>query len=80
MLVDAKDEGLESGKVTRVDSMVTETPIHAPSDSTLLWDSMRVLVRLLEGTDELRGTTPLVWHNHSRVSKKRTQRIRYTRG
>ncbi len=80
MLGYAKDEGVENGKVTRVDSTVTETPIHEPSDSTLLWDSMRVLVRLLERADELRGATPLAWHNQSRVAKKRTQRIRYTRG
>ncbi len=80
MLIDAKEERIESGKVTRVDSTVTETPIHEPSDSTLLWDSMRVLIRLLKTADELSESTTLEWHNHSRVAKKRTQKIRYTRG
>ena len=32
----------------RIDSTVTDSPIHDPSDSTLLWDSVRTLVRLLE--------------------------------
>ena len=44
VLGDAKSEGVEKGQVIRIDSTVTETPIHEPSDSTLLWDSLRVLV------------------------------------
>jgi len=38
----AKHEKVELGKEVRVDSTFTETDIHAPSDSTLLWDSIRV--------------------------------------
>ncbi len=80
VLGDAKSEGVEKGQVIRIDSTVTETPIHEPSDSTLLWDSLRVLVRLLEGAQELEGAPVLDWHNHSRVGKKRARQIHYTRG
>ncbi len=80
LLGDAKQEGVERGKVIRVDSTVTETPIHEPSDSTLLWDSLRVLVRLLERAEALPGAPRLDWHNHSRVGKRRARKIQYTRG
>lgn len=43
----AKQEGVEDGRKVRVDATVVESNIHAPSDSSLLWDSVRVLTRLL---------------------------------
>ena len=80
LLVDAKQTRVETGKMMRVDSTVTDAPIHEPSDSTLLWDSMRILVRLLQCAEELVGAPELTWCNHSRVAKKRARMIRYTRG
>jgi IS5 family transposase len=60
---------------------VTDCPIHEPSDSTLLWDSVRVLVRLLKRAEEVAsGTTVIEYHNHRRVTKKRMRAIQYTRG
>ena len=71
----------EQGKMLRIDSTVTKSPIHAPSDSTLLWDSVRVLVRLLKRAEELmEGITTIDYRNHQRVAKKRTRAIFYTRG
>ena len=72
----------EKGEMLRIDSTVIESPIHAPTDSTLLWDSVRVLVRLLERAEELvEGTEVSIdYCNHQRVAKKRTRAIRYTRG
>jgi len=65
----------------RIDSTVTDTPIHAPSDSSLLWDSVRVLVRLLQQAEQLAsGTTVIEYRNHRRVAKKRMRAIVYTRG
>ena len=43
----AIDLGLEDGKRLRVDTTVTETDIHHPTDNTLLWDVVRVLTRLI---------------------------------
>ena len=71
----------ERGQMLRIDSTVIESPIHAPSDSSLLWDSVRILVRLLKHAEELvEGITQIDYRNHQRVAKKRTRAIWYTRG
>ncbi len=44
----AKDKGIECGKRVRIDPTVTETNIHPPTDNSLLFDSVRVLGRLLK--------------------------------
>jgi len=44
-------EGVDPAEV-RVDSTVIETNIHYPTDSSLLWDSGRVLARLLRAVRE----------------------------
>ena len=72
---------VERGEMLRIDSTVTDSPIHAPSDSTLLWDSVRVLLRLLKRAEELAdGVTVIEYRNHQRVAKKRMRAIQYTRG
>jgi len=43
--------GLEDGKKLRVDTTVVETDVHWPTDGTLLWDSVRVITRLIEDLD-----------------------------
>jgi len=80
LLGDAKQRRVETGHMMRVDSTVTDTPIHEPTDATLLWDGMRVLVRLMQWAEELPGAPRLAWRNHSRMAKKRARTIRYTRG
>jgi transposase, IS5 family len=45
--------GLEDGKQLRVDTTVVQTDIHHPTDNTLLWDTVRVLTRLVGELDEL---------------------------
>jgi IS5 family transposase len=47
LLARAKKERVEDGRKIRVDATVTETNIHAPTDSSLLWDGVRVLTRQL---------------------------------
>ena len=72
---------IERGDMLRIDSTVTDAPIHTPSDSTLLWDSVRVLVRLLNQARELAGDqVPILFCDHQRRAKKRMRAIRYTRG
>jgi IS5 family transposase len=44
----AKKKKLENGKSLRVDTTVVETNIAYPVDSRLLWDSIRVLTRIME--------------------------------
>lgn len=72
--------GVERGRVVRVDSTVTESMIHAPTDSSLLWDSVRVMVRLCGRAEELAGPGVLDYQNHQRRAKKRMRAIQYTRG
>lgn len=43
----AQGKGIESGRSTRSDCTVVESNVHEPSDSSLLWDCVRVLVRLM---------------------------------
>ena len=81
LLFSAQQARVEKGEMLRIDSTVTDTPIHAPSDSSLLWDSVRVLVRLLRQAEMLAsGSTLIKYHNHQRVAKKRMRAIVYTRG
>ena len=81
LLHSAQQGKVEKGEMLRIDSTVTDAPIHAPSDSTLLWDSVRVMVRLLEWAVELAdGVSEVHYRNHQRVAKKRMRAIQYTRG
>jgi IS5 family transposase len=80
LLRDAQHEKVESGSKVRIDSTVTATDIHAPSDSALLWDSVRVMVRLLEAAQSMPGTPEIEFRNHQRRAKQRARAIIYTRG
>ena len=51
LLANARQAKLEDGSVVRVDSTVTAALLHEPTDSSLLWDSVRVMVRLLKQAD-----------------------------
>ena len=44
----ARQEKLEDGAKLRIDSTVTKALMHAPTDSSLLCDAVRVMVRLLK--------------------------------
>src|SRR6202162_4134279 len=79
LLTSARQEKVESGKVVRLDSTVTGALMHNPSDSSLLWDAVRVMARLLNGAATLVGES-LVWHDHRRAAKKRARAIKFTRG
>jgi len=81
LLQSAHKAKVERGEMLRIDSTVTDSPIHDPSDSALLWDSVRVLVRLLKRAEELaQGITTIDYRNHQRMAKQRTRAICYTRG
>jgi transposase, IS5 family len=80
LLHSAKQEKVESGTVVRLDSTVCKALMHEPSDSSLLWDSVRVMVRLLEQASALPGGEAVPWRNHRRLAKKRALAIRYARG
>ena len=69
------DDGMETGDRIRCDSTTTETNIHNPVDSSLLWDCCRVLTRLTHRAREL-GTLKLSFVDHTRTAKRRDLAIR----
>lgn len=76
----AAETRIEPAQRIRIDSTVTDSPIHAPSDSHLLWDGVRVLVRLLGQARALPGAPALPFVSHRRLAKKRARALWYTRG
>lgn len=73
MIVDyALLEGIDDGKRARIDSTVVNAAIHPPSDSSLLSDSVRVLVRLLF---RARRWAKFEFKNHRRRAKRRALEI-----
>jgi len=75
ILLYARRKGIERGRKVRIDSTVVETDIHHPTDSTLLWDGIRVITRWLA---EGKGLTPepgYVFCDHTRGAKKRVMII-----
>ena len=68
----AEELGIENGKKTRTDCTVVESNIHHPNDSSLLWDSVRVLARLM---DCARDEFGIEFHDHRRRAKRRALNI-----
>ena len=79
LLSSAAEAQLERGRVVRLDSTVAAALMHEPSDS-LLWDAVRVMVRLLREAQAWVGGSALAWRDHRRATKKRARDIQYTRG
>jgi IS5 family transposase len=64
----AQERGIEKGRKTRTDCTVVETNIHEPSDSSLLWDCVRVLCRLMAQAKQSFGLT---FQSRRRRAKRR---------
>ena len=73
----ADEKGLEKGRKIRVDATGVESNIRYPLDSQLLYDSVRVVTRLLK---RLNPSESLSFADHSRRAKKRCLNIRNSRG
>ena len=67
--------GLEDGKKLRTDTTVVETDIHHPTDSTLLWDTVRVISRLVGRLDKLLPRGVRGFTNHRRSARRRMHQI-----
>jgi len=73
----ADEKGLEKGRKIRVDATGVQSNIRYPLDSQLLYDSIRVVARLLK---RLNPSESLSFVDHSRRAKKRCLNIRNSRG
>jgi len=67
--------GLEKGAKLRVDTTVVETDIHHPTDSTLLWDTVRVVTRLVGRLGDLLAKGITGFTNRTRSARRRMQEI-----
>ncbi len=76
LLASAREKGIESGEVIRIDATGTDTAILEPSDSGLLYDGVRVMVRLLRVARKLGD---IEFHNHQRKAKRRRYTIMMAR-
>ena len=78
LLEHAKDENIEKGRKARIDCTVVESNIHKPFDSVQLFDSVRVLTRLLyKARDEF--AIKVVFTDHQRRAKRRMVGIQYAK-
>jgi IS5 family transposase len=67
--------GLEDGKRLRVDTTVVETDIRFPSDSSLLWDCVRVITRAVKRLAEDAPKAARGFQDHTRRARRRFQEI-----
>lgn len=71
----AKAIGIEKGREARVDCTVVSSNIHAPTDSSLLWDSVRVLTRELGKAKEQFEEAGIKFSNHKKRAKRRAMGV-----
>ena len=67
----AVEEELIEGDQLRLDTTAVETNIHWPTDSSLLWDTYRVLARLIEHAREIDPRAV----GHRRLQTKKAKRL-----
>jgi transposase, IS5 family len=67
----AQGKGVVTGRRMRVDTTVVETNIHHPTDSTLLGDGVRVLIRTMKKITEIAGAVGTKLRDRSRSVKLR---------
>jgi len=75
----AKDDNIEKGRKARIDCTVVESNIHPPFDSVQLYDSVRVLTRLLTNARDRFGVK-LTFSDHRCRAKRRMVSIQYAKG
>lgn len=74
----AQEQNIEKGRQVRIDCTVVESNIHQPTDSSLLFDSVRVLTRLLRASKQQFGL-PILFQDHTKRAKRRMLGTEYAR-
>jgi IS5 family transposase len=75
MMQIARERDVLQGRRMRVDTTVVETNIHHPTDSTLLGDGVRVLIRTMKKITEIAGVVGTKLRDRSRGVKLRLLEI-----
>jgi len=76
----ARKKKVERGKSLRVDTTVVGSNISYPLDSRLLWDSIRVLTRIMEGYRQTFPEVNFAFAKRTRRAKKLCYRIVMAKG
>jgi transposase, IS5 family len=71
MMTIAQDRGVVEGRRMRVDTTVVETNVHYPTDSSLLGDGVRVLIRTMKKITKIAGESGTRLRDRSRSVKLR---------
>lgn len=77
LVVGARESDVERGSKVRVDCTVVASPIHYPTDSSLLFDVVRVLARLMARAR--RFGAEIEFSNRSRRAKRRMVEVGYAK-
>lgn len=73
-------EEVEYGEQVRIDSTVVETNVHAPSDSSLLSDGIRILTRQMVVARKKLNVPGIAFIDRRKPAKSLARQIFYTRG
>lgn len=68
-------ENIEKGRTVRTDCTCVESNVHDPKDSTLLWDGVRVLTRLIQQTRDDFDINVPGFSNHLLRAKRRMMAV-----
>ena len=72
----AADADIEKGRKVRADCTVIDTNIHRPDDAHQLWDSVRVLTRLMkQAVEEFGDRIDVPFSDHTQRAKRRFKGI-----
>ena len=66
-----QNKKIEKGKQSRIDCTVVSSNIHEPTDSSLLWDSVRVITRMLGKIKEQFEDLNISYTDHTKRAKRR---------
>lgn len=70
----AAEDGIDDGRKVRTDCTVVAAAIHDPSDSSLLWDCVRVLARIVHRAQDF---VTVSFTDHCRRAKRRALGIQH---
>jgi len=75
-----EDKKIEKGRAVRMDCTVVSSNIHDPSDSSLLWDSVRVLTRMLGQINKRFEDVKISFSDHRKRAKRRMLGVMNAKG
>ena len=76
-LQSAQAAGIETGQKIRTDCTAVESNIHTPTDSSLLWDGVRVLTRCLHSLRKTVPSADIHFSDHTRRARRRQHAIAF---